>query len=314
MDFQLEKPQAVIAAQEKKKGMNIFLETLVFIGIFWICAIVQTICATPGQMMFISYNADYQAALAAGDLGKMADIALAISGSDIMVIVSLFSSGVLIFIPLLFCRLIQKRKPETVGFTKKGIVREYLLGLGIGFGMFSLAVLLCVLTGALKVEGISEAFHPGMFLLFALSFMVQGMGEEVLCRGYFMVSVGRKNSMWVAVFANSLVFAALHLMNTGISALAFANLTLFGLFASLYFIKRGNIWGIGALHSVWNLAQGNIWGLQVSGMELECSVLRSSQLPSRSLINGGAFGPEGGLAVSVVLAAGICLLLRKRTE
>lgn len=314
MDFQLQKPQAVRMALEKRKGMNIFLETMVFIVIFWVCAIVQAICVTPGQMMFISYNADYRAVLEAGDLGKMADIALEVSGSDMMIIVSLFSSAVLILIPLLFCRLLQKRNPETLGFTRKGIVREYLLGLGVGFAMFSVAVLLCILTGALKVEGISAAFHPGMFILFVLGFMVQGMGEEALCRGYFMVSVGRRHPMWTAVFANSLVFGALHLLNTGISALAFVNLTLFGIFASLYFIKRGSIWGIGALHSAWNLVQGNFWGLQVSGMQLKCSVFLSSQIQGRSLIHGGAFGPEGGLAVSVVLAAGICLLLRKKEE
>ena len=32
----------------------------------------------------------------------------------------------------------------------------------------------------------------------------------------------------------------------------------------------------------------------------------------RDIINGGAFGPEGGLAVTVVLLVGICVLLRKK--
>ena len=90
------------------------------------------------------------------------------------------------------------------------------------------------------------------------------------------------------------------------------NLTLFGVFASLYFIKRGSIWGIGAFHSIWNLVQGNFWGLRVSGGATECSVFRTTMVEGRDIINGGAFGPEGGLAVTVVLLAGICVLLRKK--
>ena len=142
--------------------------------------------------------------------------------------------------------------------------------------------------------------------------MVQGMGEEVLCRGYLMVSGGRRYPMWVAVFSNAVIFAALHLLNYGISVLAFINLSLFGVFASLYFIKRGSIWGIGAFHSIWNLVQGNFWGLSVSGGATECSVFRTTMVEGRDIINGGAFGPEGGLAVTVVLLVGICVLLRKK--
>ena len=120
--------------------------------------------------------------------------------------------------------------------------------------------------------------------------------------------------MWVAVFSNAVIFAALHLLNNGISVLAFINLVLFGVFASLYFIKRGSIWGIGALHSMWNLVQGNFWGLRVSGIASECSIFRSTMVEGRSIINGGAFGPEGGLGVSGVLLIGICILLRKKNS
>ena len=91
------------------------------------------------------------------------------------------------------------------------------------------------------------------------------------------------------------------------------NLTLFGVFASVYFIKSGNIWGVGALHSIWNLAQGNIYGIRVSGIVTECSVFASAPSEGGFLLNG-AFGLEGGLAVTIVLLAGTCFLLRKRPE
>lgn len=312
--LQLEKPQAVLKAQEAQKGMNWFLEILVFLAVFIVSSIGQVFLIVPGELILLAQNADYRAAAAAGDMEAATAAAAQIGNSDLYAVFSLFATLGMTVVVLLFCRLLQKRRPDTLGFVKTGAGKEYLIGLVVGFVMFSSAVLICVVTGAIQIEGVSETFSVGMFLLFLLGFMLQGMSEEVLCRGYVMVSVARKYSMWTAVISNAVIFAALHLLNSGISVLAFINLVLFGVFASLYFIKRGNIWGIAAVHSVWNLVQGNFWGLRVSGMVTECSVLRSTMVEGRDILNGGAFGPEGGLGVSVVLLVGICVLLRKKKD
>ena len=124
-----------------------------------------------------------------------------------------------------------------------------------------------------------------------------------MCRSYLMVSIGRRYPMWLAVLLNALLFSTLHIGQSGMGLLAFINLTLFGAFASIYFIKRGSIWGIGAVHSIWNFVQGNFYGVKVSGLSISCSVLDSVSVEGRVLINGGAFGLEGGLAVTLVLVA-----------
>lgn len=314
VSLQLEKPQAVVKAQEAHKGLNWFLEILVFLAVFVVSSIGQILVMMPGELILLAQNADYRKAAAAGDIEAATAAAAQIGSSDLYAVLSLFATLGMTVVVILFCRLIQKRKPDTLGFVKAGMGKEYLVGIVVGFVMFSSAVLICVVTGAIKIEGISETFRIGMFILFVLGFMLQGMAEEVLCRGYVMVSIARRYSMWTAVISNAVIFAALHLLNSGISVLAFINLVLFGVFASLYFVKRGNIWGIAAVHSVWNLVQGNFWGLRVSGMVTECSVLRSTMIEGRDILNGGAFGPEGGLGVSVVLLVGICVLLRKKKD
>ncbi len=312
MRFQLDRPEAVLKAQQQQKGLNWFLEIVMFLLLFLAGTIVQVLFMVPGEMLLMSQNAAYQAAAAAGDMEGVNAALLQLAGSDAYTVLSLFSTVAMTAVTLLFCRFLQKRTPDTLGFTKKGGGKEYLIGLGIGFGMFSAAVLLCIATGALKIEGFSPAFGSGMFLLFFAGFMIQGMGEEALCRGCIMVSIGRRYPMWIAVFSNAVLFASLHLLNNGISTLAFCNLILFGVFASLYFIKRGNIWGICALHGIWNLAQGNFWGIRVSGIVTECSVFRSTPTEEKAFMNGGAFGLEGGFAVTLVLLAGICFLLCKK--
>ena len=312
--LQLQKPQAVVKAQEAQKGLNWFLEILIFLAVFVVSSIGQVLVMLPGELILLAQNADYRSAAAAGDIEAAAAAAAQIGSSDLYMVFSLFATIGMTVVVILFCRLIQKRKPDTLGFIKSGMGKEYLIGLVVGFVMFSSAVLICVAAGAIKIEGFSETFSIGMFILFLLGFMLQGMAEEVLCRGYVMVSIARRYSMWTAVISNAVIFAALHLLNNGISVPAFINLVLFGVFASLYFVKKGNIWGVAAVHSVWNLVQGNFWGLRVSGMTAECSVLRSTMAEGRELLNGGAFGPEGGLGVSVVLIVGICVLLRKKKD
>ena len=147
MNFELERPEAVIKAQEKQKGLNWFLEMLVFVPVFFVCMFAQILVTLPGELMIISMNADYQAAAAAGDLEGMAEALRLLAGSDLYMVLALFSTVAMTAVTLLFCRLVQKRRPDTLGFVKRGAGREYLIGLAAGFVAFSAAVLLCVLTG-----------------------------------------------------------------------------------------------------------------------------------------------------------------------
>lgn len=312
--LKLKKPKMVAEAAAAGKGLNIALEVLVFIAVFFVSSMAQGILMTPGQLIVMFSNEDYRNAAVAGDLQRAVEVTQELVQTNSMLILSLLSTAGIILVTLLFCKLIQKRKMTTVGFQKTGMLKEYLVGLGVGLVIFSVAVLLCVVTGSLKLQGISATFSISVFVLFLLGFMIQGMAEEVLCRGYFLVSVGRRYPLAVGILANSLLFAALHLLNSGISVLAFINLVLFGVFASVYFIKRGNIWGVGALHSIWNLAQGNIYGIRVSGMQVNCSLLSSEMVAGRELINGGDFGLEGGLAVTLVLVVGTLIMLATKQQ
>lgn len=310
-----EKPAAVVEAAETKKGWNWAVELLVFVVVFIVCTIGQILFMMPTELMMLYRDQAYQAALGAADADAIMEASMQLASSDAYMIVSLFSDAMMILLVCLFCKLIQKRKMSTLGFRKKNMVREYLTGMLAGFVVFSAAVLLGVLSGGLKINGISPEFSIGFFLMYLLGYMVQGMGEEVLCRGYLLVSIGRRYPMYLAILLNSVFFAALHLFNGGITVLAFINLSLFGIFASVYFIRRGNIWGIGAFHSIWNLVQGNFYGIRVSGMSVSNSFLESVPVEGKDLLNGGAFGMEGSIFATLVLVAGIVILyFRKGKE
>ena len=240
---------------QTKKGLLWILELLVFVAVFLVASIAQGFATVPMQLVMLFSDKAYMAAVASGDVAKLTEASMEVTQrlmeSDGYMIGMLLSDIVMMLIVFLFCRFIQKRKLRTLGFIKKGMLKEYGLGMLLGFAFFSVCVLLGVLFGGLKIEGISPEFSIGIFVAYLLGYMVQGMTEEVLCRGYFLGSYARRYPVYAAVLANSLLFASLHLLNSGISVLAFINITLFGIFASIYFIRRGSIWGIGAFHSIW---------------------------------------------------------------
>lgn len=308
-----EAPAAVRQAKESQKGMFLLWEILVFVAVFLVSSIIQGLFLMPVEFFIQLAHPEIYAAAASGDMNKYMEMVKEITSGDLFVVASLFSTAGIILVTLLFCKLIQKRRMTSLGFVKKDMIKEYLVGFLMGFVFFTGAVLICVVTGAVKFEGFSQSFSIGMFLLFLLGYLVQGMSEEVLCRGYFMISVSRRYPLVAGILANSLSFAALHLLNSGISVLAFLNLALFGVFASVYFLKRGNIWGIAAFHSVWNLVQGNVYGILVSGMKTQCSIFSTTMVEGKGLINGGPFGLEGGLGVTIVMIAGICLMYTRKT-
>lgn len=305
----LKKPQIVQEAAQAQAGQKLWLEVLIFIGVFMVSSMAMSPFMMIGMVALLIFNPNSMQALKAGDFEAYQDLVNQISNSEGYMIIMLFADIMMIVIVVLFAKLIQKRKVHTIGFTKKGFAKEYFVGMVAGFVLFSAAILICVITGALKINGLSAQIPVFLITMYFLGYLVQGMAEEVLCRGYFMVSVARKYSMITAILVNALVFAALHLFNNGITVLAFINLTLFGIFASVYFVKRGNIWGIAALHSVWNFVQGNFYGIQVSGMRLSSSVLSSEVVEGAGFINGGSFGLEGGIAVTICLVIGTVILL-----
>lgn len=303
---------------QTKKGLLWILELLVFVAVFLVASIAQGFATVPMQLVMLFSDKAYMAAVASGDVAKLTEASMEVTQrlmeSDGYMIGMLFSDIVMMLIVFLFCRFIQKRKLRTLGFIKKGMLKEYGLGMLLGFAFFSVCVLLGVLFGGLKIEGISPEFSIGIFVAYLLGYMVQGMTEEVLCRGYFLGSYARRYPVYAAVLANSLLFASLHLLNSGISVLAFINITLFGIFASIYYIRRGSIWGIGAFHSIWNLVQGNFYGIKVSGTPVGNTLFTTQAIAGKSLWNGGDFGMEGSLICTIVLTCGIIFLYTRKNK
>ena len=227
-------------------------------------------------------------------------------------LIQLFATVFTVAAVILWCCRVERRSLMTLGFIRRGAMREYLIGIVAGVALFSAAVGLCLLAGVATLTKNPVTPSSWMLLLFLLAFLIQGLSEELLCRSFLMVSLSRRLSLWACAVINSALFSLLHLLNPGITPLALINIFLFGLLASLLVLRRGSIWMAAALHSLWNFVEGNLFGISVSGLGGIPSPLVTTVTTDRSwktLIHGGDFGIEAGLASTVVFMIGILLVL-----
>lgn len=318
-------PQTTMLTEAKKaktRAHHAVIEFLIFFALFTVASTIESIIITPPTMYAVFTDESFMEAmngvtenLVNGSGYDMADMINTISAIITslpawLMLVQLFATAGMIATVLVYCTKIEKRSMYSLGLQKRGALPEYLVGMAVGLFLFSIAVLFGVLTGQISLSTVGKPSW-GIILLFFLGYLIQGFSEELLCRGYFMVSLSRGCPLWVCVLSNALLFAALHLGNNGIAPIAFINLTMFGIFASLYTLRRGSLWGIAAIHSMWNFAQGNLFGISVSGMAKSPSILSATFGEGKfaDLVTGGSFGLEGGIGVTVALSLAIGILL-----
>lgn len=272
----------VVNARSPRKGSALWLEVLK--GILF--------------LMFSSMIADTSFVIVIEEI-------LAITDEVTISFLYLYWQIVVVILCALVARFIQHR---TLGFKASNAVRQYLCGCAIGAGMITAVVFAGIMTKAFSFQGLSPWLDGRLILLFLGGYVIQGMAEEVLCRGYILLTIARKNKVWSAVVFSSLIFAFMHSNNTGFGIIPVINLFLFAVFESIYFLKTENIWGISAIHTTWNFVQGCVFGFGVSGEALMPSILRFS-CSDIVILSGGQFGPEGGLVVTFVMAVSTVLLL-----
>ena len=223
-----------------------------------------------------------------------------LSNSPWLTVLRLFSAAATIGVVLLFGRVLEKRTFTSMGFVRSRALPDYGLGFLAGNVLFAAAALICLLCGAVRIERAASA-SPWWMAAYLTGFMVQGLSEEVLCRGYFLTALRQRMSSSAAVLFSALVFAVLHLGNTGLTVIGFLNVFLFGVFAGMVFLRCGSVWCIAALHTAWNFVQGNVFGVQVSGNDVTVSLLSTTPQGDAWYLHGGAFGLEGGVAVTATL-------------
>ena len=207
-------------------------------------------------------------------------------------------------------RVLERRSWEELGWrSRTGAPRGLALGLALGAGLATLAVALAVTAGhAAVLTRPGAASWSATALPLGVGFLLAALTEELMFRGYPLRRLAHALGPGPATALAAVCFGLAHLRNPSATALSTANVALAGVWLSCAFFSPGAMplaWGA---HFGWNATLALGFAAPVSGYTFPVPGIAYSPGP-HDWIDGGAFGPEGGILTTLVLLAGVATLV-----
>jgi hypothetical protein len=163
------------------------------------------------------------------------------------------------------------------------------------------------LAGAYQIDGLalSGAQIAKFALLWGVVFLLVGIFEEFLVRGYLFYTLASGIRFWPAAVLTSAVFFAGHIRNQGETWFGLADVFVIGMFFCFTLWRTGDLWFAVGLHASWDWGQSFFYSVADSGMIAPGHLFRMhTQGPA--WLSGGTVGPEGSI---VSLASHLLLFL-----
>jgi uncharacterized protein len=196
-----------------------------------------------------------------------------------------------------------ERRPVTELSLQVPAGRELSVGLLLGFGLYSACILILLLLGSYRIDGIG---HWQILIAGMAAPLATGVFEELLFRGGVFRLAEEWFGTWAALVISSLVFGFDHYDAEGVTLQGlFAISTWAGLLLAATYLLTRRLWlGIG-LHAAWNYTQGAVYSGIVSGNAPPEGFLKSN-LQGSEWLTGGVFGVEASL-VALLVCSGVGL-------
>ena len=257
-----------------------------------------------GQSLLLVLTLGILGALGDRYLGTLEDISYA----GLLLLTTLISCLAITVSVFLARRFLDRRTFTSLGLKgNKQAFYDLLFGVALSGLMVGLIYLLLWAVGWLQVE--SLAWHVESWENLAASILIMvslyalvGWQEELLIRGYWLQNLSDGLSQSLGVLLSSVLFALVHAVNPNSSWQAYLGLFLSGLFLAFGYLRTKQLWLPIGLHIGWNLFEGTVFGFPVSGQYYYQLVRQTVSGPD--IITGGAFGPEAGLILLLVLLLG----------
>jgi membrane protease YdiL (CAAX protease family) len=224
-------------------------------------------------------------------------------GMSIAAVIAMAGLALLIYAG--YARFIERRPVSELSLP--GMGREWGIGALVGVGLYALCVLILILLGVYRIEGLNPWTYVIPAVAMALS---SGVFEELFFRGVLFKSVEDMFGTWIALAVSSLVFGFVHLLNPAGTLTGAIYISIeAGLLLAAAFMLTRRLWLSIGFHMSWNYTQSAIFSGIVSGGVAEPGLIRSN-IKGPEILTGGAFGLESSvIAFAVCTITGIVLLI-----
>lgn len=204
-----------------------------------------------------------------------------------------------------FVKRVEQRPVRELALPLMG--RELGLAVLAGAGLYTLCVLVLMVLGIYRIDGLNP---PSMMLPALAMALSSGVFEELLHRGTIFRNVEEMLGSWIALVVSVLFFGLRHLGNADGNIVGAVAITIEAgvLLTAVYLLTRRLWLSIGA-HMAWNFTQAGVFSGAVSGA-FEKPGLFKATLSGPELLTGGKFGMEASVvALFVCTTTGLVILV-----
>ena len=207
-------------------------------------------------------------------------------------------------------RVLERRSWEELAWRPAtGTPLALLGGAALGAAMAACAVGFAVLAGRAAVTATADWGGWGSAALpLGVGLLIAALAEELAFRGYPLRRLAVATGAAPATALTAVGFGLLHLGNPGATAFSTVNVALAGVWLAAALFSPGAMplaWGA---HFGWNATLALGFVAPVSGYAFPLPGLQYRP-GAHPWIDGGAFGPEGGVVTTLVMLAGTAALV-----
>ena len=212
--------------------------------------------------------------------------------------------------------LIERRKISHYGLPlRTPFPKNFWVGLLWGFLAISGVLFVMFLFHGFRITGIDT--HSSVLGLSALewafAFVMVGLSEEFMFRGYMQFTLTTGIGFWPAALLMSALFAFAHTTNSGESLFGLIQVAAFGIFACIALRRTGNLWWPIGFHAAWDWGQTFFYGVPDSGLKASRNFLHA-EFHGPKWLTGGSTGPEGSILTTIALVVASLLVMRVYRE
>jgi membrane protease YdiL (CAAX protease family) len=207
-------------------------------------------------------------------------------------------------VPALVLARVERRRWSAYGLPV-GQAFGKLFWVGAVWGFASISLLLAAMYGLRVFEVGHLAMHGARIVRFAAFwaafFLLVGLFEDFLLRGYSQFTLTRAIGFWPSAVVLSCLFGLIHIRNGGEEWPGLLAAMAIGFFFCLTLRRTGNLWFAVGFHAAWDWGETFFYSVPDSGTLFPGHLLKTS-LHGPHWLSGGTVGPEGSLLCFVVIA------------
>jgi uncharacterized protein len=225
---------------------------------------------------------------------------------------------------------IERRPNSTYGLGGTRKLANFCAGLVWGVVCLSLLVLVLWKKGFLVIDHrlLFGSDIPRYGALWLIGFLMVGLLEEYLTRGYLQYTLARGLAglyewitktlpnktrqseafgFWTSAILFSILFGLGHSKNPGESPIGLLSAGLAGLVFCISLWRTGSLWWAIGFHTTWDWAQSFLYGVADSGHMSQHRFLDTHPV-GKPILSGGATGPEGSIYILGIFVV-ICIII-----